>query len=359
MRDNSEQPVNLDKALLEQAMAILDELENSLNKKRDIWLSIRNDNPNFEQLSEKEWRDTSSRSWLHGGIKIFETNELESWLYQKVELSNLAKSKANKLISAWRKRNNEKGLWGTYYSNDPKFNLKAFSGETLVDFIVRKARYTEEKGKGHRLSWRALKSFLCFLQETQKQTEIAFIEHIFPQKMDLAHGRIIRKVPPEVYPIPFQQAGDLIYTLATLCRTSRRDAQVGIAETLGLCWLCLTASRLRLPTEVEMLIQTKASAINLSAALPTILIPTFFGEQKIIISRRIARFLLALSQIRSKKSRETILQKPLRSLNRVLKKVTTQNPGLVRLGHVTFRTLISPPHIHGENFRSSLKRLQK
>lgn len=344
---------------LEAAKAILTDLEMALNEKREIWLNIKNDNPDFEQLSDEHWRDTYCRCWLHGGTELFEIIELEQWIYHKVSLSKLAKEEVRPLIKAWKKRNNEKEPWGTYYSDDPNFTVKCLQQETLAEFIVRRARRAEGKGKGHRLAWRALKSFLCFLQETQDQTEIAFIEQIFPKKMDLKHGHIIRKIPAEVYPIPFQQAGDLICTLAKLCKTSRRDAQHGIAETLGLCWLCLTASRLRLPTEVEMLIKTKASAIDTSGEWPSILIPTFFGDQKISISRRLAEYLLALSRIESKNSRDTILQKPLRSLSRILEKTSELDDNLVNLGNVTFLTLISPPHIHGENFRHKPKRLQK
>lgn len=96
---------------LENAKATLIDLETALNKKRKVWLSIKKDNPEFEQLSDENWRDTSSRSWLHGGTNIFETNELDQWLFQKVSLSLLAQQEVQPLILSWRKRNNEKGPW--------------------------------------------------------------------------------------------------------------------------------------------------------------------------------------------------------------------------------------------------------
>jgi len=337
--------------LLEQAKGVLTDLESALEIKKSGWLQVRKDNPDFEPVSEENWREKSSRCWLHGATHIFETNEMDQWLFVRVDPSKLAQKKVSPLIGLWKKRISEKGPWGHYYSDDPRFNLKSKKNETLIEFIVRMARQTEELGKGHGIAWRALKSFLSFLRSTYPQEEVAFIEQIFPLEMDVFYGRIIRKIPPEVYPIPLETAGDIIHELAIMCSNCRPDAQLGLLETLGFCWLCLTASRLRLPTEVAMIYKTKASSINFDSDSPTILVPTLFGDQKIRISRRIAEFFHLLSKIPSEKPREMILQKPFRSLtrtfNRVLERVAP-DPGF---GNITFLTLISPPHIFGEDHR--------
>lgn len=338
-------------SLLEQTKEILIDLNNDLEKMKNIWSEIRTNNPTFEQVSHEQWREKSSRCWLHGGTKKIETDYLDQWLIQKVELSKLAHGGVRPLIVSWKKRMNEKGPMGHYYADDVKFTIKSKKDETLLNFIIRMARNTEEFGKGHRLSWRALKSFLSFLRETRDQKEVAFIEQIFPVDMDVAHGRIIRKIPPEVYSIPLETAGDIILELAIMCRECRPNAFHGLAETLGLCWLCLTASRLRLPTEVEMIYKTKASSINLKGDFPTILIPTIFGDQSIRISLRVAKFFLFLSKIPSEAPREAILQKPFRSLSRSFDRVLERVSPNPDFGNITFLTLISPPHIFGENHR--------
>ena len=162
--------------------------------------------------------------------------------------------------------------------------------------------------------------------------------------MDIKHGRIIRIITPEVPSIPEETAAKIIIELARRCRFERRNAHLTAAESLGLCWLCLTASRLRLPIYLETLQAIKTTALHLRGEFPMLLVPTFFGDRPIRISCRLAKFLHALSLIPFKKPRETILQSPLRSLTRtfdaVLKKIAP-NP---EFGNITYVSLLSPPH---------------
>ena len=135
----------------------------------------------------------------------------------------------------------------------------------------------------------------------------------------------------------------------------RPNSQLSALESLGLCWLCLTTSRFRLPTYLEMVEKTKVSAINIDGEYSTMLVPTLFGERKIRISVRVAKFLIALSKIPSKEPRETILQSPRRSLTRVLDRAIQNcviNPDL---GNITYITMLSTPHIFGRNCRSKPK----
>lgn len=335
---------------LEEAKEILIEFEDALEKKKRIWLQVRKGDLNSKEASEG-WKEKSSRCWLHGATNIFEANKLEEWIFTKPELTKIAQKKANIFIKLWRKIIKEKSPYGYYYADDPKFNLKSKKDETLMSFIIRMAIKTEKKGKRHKIKWRALKSFLKILREKYSKEEIAFIEQIFPKNMDIRCRKIIRKILLKVYPISIEMTGDIIKTLSIMCKESRRNAQHGLAETLGLCWLCLTASRLRLPTELQMIYKIKTSALNLEGEFPTILIPTFFGPQKIQISRRIAKFLFLLSKIPSKKTRDTILQKPFRSLSRIFGRVLERLRPDATVGNITFMTLISPPHIFGENHR--------
>jgi len=210
------------------------------------------------------------------------------------------------------------------------------------------AKIVEEEGPRARLEWRALKSFLSYLRNISLE-EIAFIEQIFPQKMDVTHGRIIRKIAPEVPSIPEEVAGTVLMGLAHRCRFGRRNAQLIAAESLGLSWLCLTASRLRLPIHLEILKNIKINALQLDGEFPILLIPTFFGDRPIRISSRVAKFLHALSLIPSTKSRETILQSPFRSLTRTFAGVLKDISPNPTFGNITYVSLLSPPHHFGNH----------
>lgn len=203
------------------------------------------------------------------------------------------------------------------------------------------AKAVEEEGKGARLEWRAFKSFLAYMHNLSNE-EIAFLEQIFPVKMDICHGRIIRKIAPEVYPIPQETARNLLVELAKMCRYSRPNAQLTAAESLGFCWLCLACSRLRLPVNLKTIWATKATALHLDDEFPTLLVPTLFGDRKIRISHRIAKFLYALSCIPSKKSRETILQRPFRSLTRTFDIALKNAAPKPEYGNITYVSLLSP-----------------
>lgn len=336
---------------LAQAKAVIIDLEAALEEKNKGWLEVRQDNPEFEQVNEENCREKTSNFLLHGATDIFESNELSTWLHISLPLSKLAQTKASKHIEAWEMVMESKGPWGHYYADDPRFFIKSEKNETLLNFIIQMAVKTEIFGKGDRIEWRALKSFLGYLRGTYPKEEVAFIEQIFPSDMDVFYNRIIRKIPREVYPIPLQVAGDIIQGFMTLCKDSRPNAQHSFVEALGLCWLCLTASRLRLPIELEAIYQTKSSAISFEDEFPTILIPTFFGNQKIRISWRIAKFLSHLSEISSNQPRDTILQKPLRSLTRAFDRVLEHVRPDSSFGNITFLTLISPPHVFGEDHR--------
>ena len=161
--------------------------------------------------------------------------------------------------------------------------------------------------------------------------------------MDIKHGRIIRIITPEVPSIPEETAAEIIIELARRCRFGRRNAQLTAAESLGLCWLCLTSSRLRLPIYLETLRAIKTTSLHLDGEFPILLVPTFFGDRSIRISHRLAKFLRALSLIPSKKPRETVLQSPHRSLTRTFDAALRKIEPNPEFGNITYVSLLSPP----------------
>ena len=329
---------------LNEAQEILNDLENDLAKTRTLWKQIEMDNPGFDPVSEEHWKIRCARSWLHGATDVRESNQLEKWIFDHPPLSETAKSSASKCIKYWRE-------WlvitKAYYEPFEDFEFeKPRKGESLISFILRMSKIVEEEGPCARLEWRALKSFLAYLRNIA-MNEIAFIEQIFPQKMDVMHGRILRKIAPEVPSIPEEMAGTILTGLAHKCRFGPRNAHLTAAESLGLSWLCLTASRLRLPIHLKILKGIKITSLRLDGEFPTLLIPTFFGDRCIRISNRVAQFLHALSLIPSIKPRETILQSPFRSLTRTFAGVVEDMAPNPAFGNITYVSLLSPPHYFG------------
>ncbi len=320
---------------LAEVKAILRNLKSELNKIEEIALKYS---------TEAEWKKRKARHWLHGATETFESLKLEEWLYDKPPISKIAQSLAQTCFDSWSDFIREDGVYADF---SEKHLPKPKDQERLIDYLIKLSQGVEASGWGTRTHNKALRSFLHFLRQGYPQKEIGFIEHIFPQKIELRNGAIIRKVPNEVYAISQEMAAEIVIILSKICLDGRANAQHTAAECLGLCWLCLTASRLRLPVFVESLANIKLKALR-KGRYPTIEIPTLFGNRKIRISKLIANFLDALSKIPPNTPRETILQKPFRSLRRAFDEALQETTFNDQLGNITFVTLLSPPHPLGQ-----------
>jgi hypothetical protein len=271
---------------LDDACDILDEFEKDVAKVQASWKEIAELNPDFEHVSPENWQEKYYRMWLHGATEVYECNELERWLYGAPSNTEIASSLAQDAHDAWRawlsiagppimskvcdydKKSGKylerelKEPSAAYYVNNDRFEIRApLEGETLLDFILRSARSVEDIGEGHPLGWRALKSFLDFMRKHYPTEQVAFIEHIFPKKMDLHYGKIIRLIPQEAHPIPEKTAAEILIEFARRCRNGRPDSRHTAAEGLALCWLCIATSRIRLPKTLKMVSRIKADAV--------------------------------------------------------------------------------------------------
>jgi len=196
---------------LDEIQELLDEFETELLKIRDIWRQIEIDNPDFEQVSEENWQEKHARMWLHGGSSVHDCNRLERWLFDSPTLTKTALIPAINVYLTWRQWLEKKGPLGAYYVDFNEFQVpKPEKEEVLIDFVILLARCVEDYGKGHRLEWRALKSFLGFIRDSFPVEEVAFIEQIFPKKMDVHFGKIVRVIPSEAYPIPEKTASEIL-----------------------------------------------------------------------------------------------------------------------------------------------------
>lgn len=358
---------------LDKIQGFLDDFEMELSNVRAIWKQIEIDNPDFEQVSEDNCQEKHARMWLHGATRVEERNELERWLYDYPPATKTANSSAQDVHEAWRDWLEKQGHSGAYYVDFQEFQiLEPNEKETLIQFITRLSQTIENGGKGHRLHWRALRSFLDFIRNHYTTAQVAFIEHIFPQKMDLYHGRIRRLIPSEAHPIPEKTAAEILIAFARRCRNGRPDARHTAAEGMALCWLCIASSRIRLPKTLEMVGSIEGTAVlsgmkfSISkiptygseciasypftdAAFSVLQVPTWFGNQPLKISNRIASFLNLVSQIPAKKARKTILQRPMGSLRRVFDEVLQSVAPPSEYGNITYQSLLNQPHVFGDH----------
>jgi hypothetical protein len=79
-------------------------------------------------------------------------------------------------------------------------------------------------------------------------------------------------------------------------------------------------------------------------------VPTWFGNQPLKISNRLAAFVKIIASIPSKKARATIFQKSRKSLDQMFSsalQVVTPDP---EYGKITYQSLLkNQPHIHGDH----------
>jgi hypothetical protein len=329
---------------LDEAIDVLTDLKKDLHRYREFWKQVDKDNPDFDPVSEANWQKKHARCWLHGATDFLETNELERWRVYKIQPSEMHQANSRKCVLAWRQWLQ---LEDAYYEPFEEFEFEdPLKDEKLGQYIERIGETVKKEGKGARLEWRALKSFLNYLRNFNEE-EAAFIEQIFPKKMDVQHGMILRKIAPEVYPLPEEIAGAIVCELAQICCSGRKDVRHAAAESLGLCWLCLTAARLRLPAYLENIIACKGKSLKTDENNHILAVPTLFGDLDVIISQRVAQFLQALFKISTHKNKSTILSKPRRSLTRLLDNVVKKVNWDTRYGHITYVTFLSSPHHFG------------
>ena len=331
---------------LENAKKVLDKLEQGVEQLKEIWSPPREDLSFFFHPKPRTWEEKKASCWISGSGEISESDELEKRVQIDLSFSDLAKKDAVNCVAFWREW---LSITKAYYEDFDAFDFdEPLDGETLFEFLTRMAYFIEKEGPGARLEWRAFKSFLGYLRKLSSE-EVAFIEHIFPRKMAIFDKRIIRKIAPEEPPLPIKTVLKILRELAFMSRHGHKNVQLGALESLGLCWMCLIAARLRLPIDFEVLRANKSSALIFNGEIPYLEVPTLFGPKKVRISNLVFRFLETLSHIPSKKPRTTILQRSSRSLKRPFGAALQNTHMPEKFGNITYISLLKLPHYAGEH----------
>lgn len=357
---------------LDDVTKILCQLQEDLEKKKHFYESTRLLNPNFSPVSEDSYRKELARCWIYG------TDDIGTILMAPLPKipfqSDVSKSLASTHYSDWQtileSNASPDSLYIEYFLDAeefPEYHLEEPDNkETLYDYITRLQDIVENKEKIPFYWERALSSFLNYLRQTNPKKQIAFLELIFPEDMEIRRittykevktgkltsklqkfscGQIARKIPPSVHPIFIVTAADIIRELVNTVLEGKQNARLGAAEALGMCWICLTCARLRVPIALNDLISLPAKALERSSdiKLPLLSLPTIFDCLPVPCSETIWRCLKALSEIPGAQPRLTIFQSSEESLYRTLRR-TKQKLGIGQTkGEITYKSFLSHP----------------
>ncbi len=351
---------------IEESQKILKNFLSKLEAKRLRYAKMRQDNPDFIQVSEKYLNEELDRCWIYFTDHIGKILAAPLPTYcKKTPASQLL---AIKLYTEWQSyietSAEPESLYSEYFCNSnefPRYGLQPPKKKEILDEYLRRLGKEITLGKAPlHLKERCLRSFLDYLRNNLTSVEIAFLEHIFPAEMEIREsygydwgitkkGReqqkvprslILRRVQPQEYPIPIKTAAAVLERLSDRIITGRPNSKQTSAEVLGLCWLCLTAARLRLPVEVKDLRCLSPTCLNRakSDTLPTINLPTLFGELAVPISNYLWNFLATFP------GKNALFQATEPSLYRTLKSVIWTLPSGMVEGKITFATFLASPH---------------
>jgi hypothetical protein len=188
--------------------------------------------------------------------------------------------------------------------------------------------------------WESLASFVNFIRQHLNSMERGFLNDFFPAEMDVQGDLITRIIQPQRYPIDQFNVAKIIQSLVTMVLTSRKNAQKNAAQALGLLWVCLTGSFLRLTLEIKQLRKLSSADLKLCQPFPSLSLLTPHGEIQAPISRILHDYLQALCQQQPQSAR--ILSAPQSCLDRTLRNAIKQIAHPYS-GEITFLTFMSLP----------------
>lgn len=248
---------------LNEILNILSQFQAELEFQQKFFQTTHSRNPNFSPVSEANCRKELARCWIYGCDNI---GTLLNVPLPKIPYHpEASQSQASKHYISWQntieKNAEPNSLYSEYFLNHEEFGdyhlEEPKNGETLHDYILRLQDVVENKENIHFLWERGLSSFLHYLRQTIPDEQIAFLELIFPEEMEIRKitsfkpkqtgkstwelqevpfGQIVRKTPPNKYPIFILTAADIMRELANTVLHGKQNAKLTAAESLGLCW---------------------------------------------------------------------------------------------------------------------------
>lgn len=337
-------------------LSFKDALENLLELEKGI-TSISGDDP------IPLWQKNQLYSWI-----FFESQYLFFWgtsektkkENQKRDLPKALLEKAEIYYSKWRDK--EIKVQG-YPTITPRLKEtlryclhgipKPEPEETLIRYIERLRNLVSPKTYLKKIWEESLGSFLEFVRFYLPTEHHGFIDVIFPENRTFYSDIIIRLIRKDKFPTNIVVVGEVLRSLAEDVLSGDPRTQHCSAETLAFAWICLTSSRLQLPTGIKLLFNFNASLLKTEEKPERLLfptrhllqVPTLFGNIPMEISKQLFEYLSTLSEINQGST--PFFKSSERSLRRAFDRATKKLDLPSEHGELTFTTLTSFPT---ENF---------
>jgi len=339
-------------------------MENKLEQLKDILLDLQASI--FQRDSIKAKMDKKVVGGDISPLRSWEEEKAYCWIYAtdhyypflkrnkfKDELPSIYLQPAHTFYQQWLQKELDVQLRGSKIIPQPHTN------EGLQQYLYRLQTEIIDNQE-RRTIWRqSLRSFTEFLRTKIFFDEQGYLEVVFPKKMALYSDTIIRLVPPEIYPIDVLATAEIVQTLIRQIFEGRPNAQASAAQTLGLVWVCVTAAREHLLTQVESVHELYLEDLkhhpqpNDLFLMPSchLSIPSLLGTLDLPISNTLYEYLKILSGLSGR-----LFEMPLRSLRRTLDRAITLSPHAKTLGNITFLTLMSFSHWNTGHRYAGLKK---
>lgn len=324
---------------IENAKALLMDFQQDLIRKKQEWKFFNGESidPRLIQSQQNPWEREEAYSWMHFDANIYRLRSSEriNGPVSESPLIKIYSESAAKYYLEWQRL--EKDIF--YRKN----TIPLPTGDESILAYLQELFGLTTKNESKRNWWQSLRSFLAFVRKSLAKEQQGFLESIFPREMELIDEKLIRKIKKQVYPIDIIFASNIVQTLVTASLGEKTEAKTKtILSILGLVWMCLTASRQRLPTELSLIYGSDHSRLIArdEGAHFIFKVPTFFDGVEIPISSYLFRFLSLLSQVGSLPTK-SLLPVTLRSLRRTFSEIV-QN--IVKTENLSLMTFLSHPH---------------
>lgn len=325
---------------IEDIKILINKFKRDLAVKERRWGSFDDASidPQLIYSSNAHWKREEAYSWIYFDANVYRLKSSEQLKISIAEspLMKIYSLPAKKFWLEWTKLERE-----IYYRKDTI--SEPIEDESIWTYLQNLSDHVIKNGDQINW-WRSLRSFLTFVRTSLTKEHQGLLEILFPREMELLEGKLIRKMKKQTHPIDIFSASKVIQVLINAFLEQKLEIRAKtILFTLGLVWMCLTTSRQRLPTELNLIYESKHSSLisrNEETKDPLFLFqaPTFFGGIDIPISCYCYEFLTILG--RMSPSSKTLLPMTLRSLQRTFNDVVQNS---LKMENLSLLTLLSHP----------------
>lgn len=234
--------------------------------------------------------------------------------------------------------------------------------ESLIQYVKRLRSLISEELYSKKMWNESLGCFLDFIRSNIPTECHGFIDVIFPEDRAFYSDTIIRLIRKDKFPTNIIFVSEILKNLSEEILWGDPRGQHCAAETLALAWICLTGSRLQLPTQINLLHAFDGASLAIEnkperVCFPKrylLKIPTLFGEVPMEISEFLFSYLSNLFQINQKMGHTNgFFKSSERSLRRAFDRATSKLNLPKGHGEITFTTFTSWPD-EDPNYRTQI-----